>query len=108
MQSTRAVMVLSRCGSSMPVDPPAPRLRVAAAIRAVPTLSRVNLVLRLILAVWVLGYLFVSCAPLLQGDLGGGLLGLLVGGVFFVPWLVGVVVLGLLVTITNPRPGPRS
>lgn len=66
-----------------------------------------NLFLRLLLAIWVLGYLLMSCAPLLQGDVGGGLLGILLGGVLFVPWLLGAVVIGLLVLITNPRPGSR-
>jgi hypothetical protein len=61
----------------------------------------VNLVFRLLLALWVLGYLLMSCAPILQGHLGAGILGIVLGGVFFVPWLVGVVILGILVLVTN-------
>jgi hypothetical protein len=67
----------------------------------------VNLVFRVLLAIWILGYLLMSCAPLLQGDIGGGLVGIFLGGVLLVPWLLGAVVLGLLVLITNPRRGPR-
>jgi hypothetical protein len=61
-----------------------------------------NTILRLVLLLWVLGYLLVSCGPLFNGGLGAGLLGVLVGGVLFVPWLLGVVVLAVLVLLTNP------
>jgi hypothetical protein len=64
-----------------------------------------NSVLRVLLLVWVLGYLLISCGALISGDLGGGVVGLVAGAVLFVPWLVGVVVLGALVWITNPRRG---
>src|SRR5689334_19691479 len=33
------------------------------------TIAGMNLALRLVLLVWVLGYLFVSCGPLLNGHL---------------------------------------
>jgi hypothetical protein len=62
-----------------------------------------NSVLRVLLLVWVLGYLLISCGALISGDLGGGVVGLVAGAVLFVPWLVGVVVLGALVWITSPR-----
>jgi hypothetical protein len=61
-----------------------------------------NTGLRLLLLVWVLGYLVISCGGIVNGDLGGGLLGMVAGAVLFVPWLIGVVVLALLVWLTNP------
>jgi hypothetical protein len=69
-----------------------------------PGVSRLlNTALRVLLAIWTLGYLVIACAPLLTGDAGAGGLGLLVGGVLFVPWLVGLLVLGVFVWLTNPR-----
>ncbi len=62
----------------------------------------VNLALRLVLLCWVLGYLLVSCGPILGGHLIVGAL-TLVGGIFlFIPWLIGVAVLAMLVWVTNP------
>ena len=63
----------------------------------------VNTILRLLLAIWVIGYLVLSCGPMFLGDVGAGGLGLLVGGVLLVPWLVGVLVIGVFVWLTNPR-----
>jgi hypothetical protein len=65
----------------------------------------VNTILRLVLAVWTIGFLVISCGPMFSGDAGAGGLGLLVGGVLFVPWLVGILVLGIFVWLTNPRRG---
>jgi hypothetical protein len=62
-----------------------------------------NTTLRLILAIWTIGFLAISCGPMFTGDVGAGGLGLLVGGVLFVPWLVGILVLGIFVWLTNPR-----
>jgi hypothetical protein len=63
----------------------------------------VNTLLRILLLVWVFGYLLVSCAPLLGANVIVGTLGLLGGIVLFIPWLVGVIVLVVLVHTTNPR-----
>jgi hypothetical protein len=63
----------------------------------------VNTLLRILLLVWVFGYLLVSCAPLLGANVFVGTLGLLIGIVLFIPWLVGVIVLAVLVLATNPR-----
>jgi hypothetical protein len=67
-----------------------------------------NLVLRILLAVWVLGYLLVSCGPFVRGDGGAaGFFGFIFGAVFLAPWVIGIIVLGLLVWLTNPgRPRP--
>ena len=63
-----------------------------------------NLVLRILLLVWVLGYLLASCAPILNGHLFLGTLALFGGLIFFIPWVVGIVILALLISATNaPR-----
>ena len=61
-----------------------------------------NWLLRLLLVLWVLGYLVVACAPLLTGNpiLGG--LGFLAGVVLLLPWLVGVAILSISIWLTNP------
>jgi hypothetical protein len=68
-----------------------------------------NLILRIVLLLWVVGYLFMSCSGIVRLDLGGALLGLFGGVILFVPWLIGTIVLGAAVWFTNPgRPsGPR-
>jgi hypothetical protein len=62
-----------------------------------------NSLLRVLLVVWIVGYLLISCGSIIDGDVGGGLLGLVAGAVLLIPWLVGLLVLGVLVWITNPR-----
>jgi hypothetical protein len=61
-----------------------------------------NFVLRVLLLIWVFGYLVVSCAPVLGANLFVGALGVLGGIILFVPWLIGVIVLAVLVWATNP------
>ena len=61
-----------------------------------------NFVLRILLLIWVFGYLVVSCAPVLGANILIGALGFLGGIVLFVPWLIGVLVLAVLVWVTNP------
>lgn len=63
----------------------------------------VNSILRLLLGLWVVGYLLVSCVPMLTGNGAAGAGALLVGGVLLVPWLVGVLVLAILAWLTTPR-----
>jgi hypothetical protein len=62
-----------------------------------------NLALRLILLVWIVGYLFASCEPILSGHLVLGTIALFGGVVFFIPWVLGIVVLLFLISATNPR-----
>ena len=62
--------------------------------------------LRLLLALWVIGYLLVACGPAIAADgIGGTLigaaLGLVLGSALFVPWVVGVVVLIALIWYTD-------
>jgi hypothetical protein len=59
--------------------------------------------LQILLLIWVLGYLLVSCGPLLGGHLFIGGLTFVAGVVLFVPWLVGVVVLAVLIWVTSPQ-----
>jgi hypothetical protein len=66
----------------------------------------VNIVLRIVLLVWVLGYLLVSCGPLLNGHLLIGGITFIAGIALFIPWVVGIVVLGFLIWATNPNRRP--
>ena len=62
-----------------------------------------NTVFRILLLIWVLGYLFVSCVPLLSGHMIIGGITFVAGIIFLIPWLLGVLVLGALVWMTNRR-----
>lgn len=61
-----------------------------------------NTILRVLLLVWVFGYLFVSCAPILGGHLVLGAITFVGGIVLFIPWVLGIVVLATLIAATNP------
>jgi hypothetical protein len=65
-------------------------------------MNPINAALRLLLALWILGYIAIACAPLVTGDVGSGLAGLLLGGVLFLPWVAIAIVLAVLVWLTNP------
>ena len=64
-----------------------------------------NTLFRVLLLIWVLGYLFVSCAPLLTGHLVVGGITLIAGVVLFLPWMAVTLVLVALVWLTNRRAG---
>lgn len=64
--------------------------------------SDVNTLLRVLLLIWIFGYLLVSCGPLLNGDLVVGAITFVGAIVLFVPWVIGIVILGVLVRVTNP------
>ena len=66
-------------------------------------MSRVNTLLRLLLLIWVVGYLAVACGPMLDGNLLIGTFTLFGAIVFFVPWVIGIVVLLLLIRLTDVR-----
>lgn len=61
-----------------------------------------NTLLRVLLLIWIFGYLFVSCGPLLGGDLILGTITALGAIVLFIPWVIGIGVLAILVRMTNP------
>lgn len=67
------------------------------------TIVAVNTLLRIVLLLWVVGYLFVSCAPILDGHLLLGAVTFVGGIILFVPWVIGIVVLAALIRTTNPR-----
>jgi uncharacterized membrane protein len=79
---------------------------------------RTNSWLRVILVLWVVGFLIISCGPAFAGDgivgtLAGGAIGLVLGSVLLVPWLMGLAVLLVLIWLTNDRgraryPGDRD
>ena len=74
------------------------------------TIRRVttNTGLRFALLIWVVAYLFLSCAPILGGHLLIGAIALAGGIVLFIPWLIGIVILATLIWLTNPpRPPGR-
>ena len=65
--------------------------------------------LRVLLVIWAVGYPVVSCAPLLicvregaGGALVGSVIAIILGSALFVPWVVGLVILGLGVYMTRP------
>lgn len=72
--------------------------------------SGLNGRLKIILALWFVAYPVIACGPsaITHGGITGGLAdfwGLAIGGLLFVPWLVGLVVLGAAVWLTSPRRG---
>ncbi len=62
----------------------------------------VNSFFRILLALWTILFLVISCAPLLTGNATAGGLGLVAGAFLLVPWLVGVLILSILIWLTNP------
>lgn len=63
---------------------------------------------------WLVAFPIIACGPALAGSddlvgfLLGGVTGLVLGSVFFLPWIVGVGVLYLLLRLTeDPRPPYR-
>ncbi|MDQ3406745.1 MAG: hypothetical protein M3472_01100, partial [Chloroflexota bacterium] len=58
--------------------------------------------LKVILVLWVLGFVVLACGPAIAADgiggtLIGGAFGLLLGSVLLVPWIVGVGILIVLI-----------
>jgi hypothetical protein len=73
-----------------------------------PARSLTNRVLRLLLTIWLVGYPVVACTPVIVGSMAGGssggmtaFAGLLTGGLLLWPWIVGIIVLGLLLLLTS-------
>jgi hypothetical protein len=70
--------------------------------------SLIHWIFRWLLCIWLVAFPVVSCAPLLIGTGAGGeagsmaaVAGVVLGGVFLIPWLVGLLVLGLLTLLTR-------
>ena len=67
-------------------------------------MTSTNSLLRLLLAIWTIGYFVVSCVPLIFSSNGlVQVAGAAVGVVLLIPWLLGVLVLAILIFLTNPR-----
>lgn len=73
-----------------------------------PPRSLPHRVLRILLTIWLVAYPVISCGPVLLNTVSGAtdggataLGGVLVGGVLAIPWLVGLLVLGLLALLTR-------
>jgi hypothetical protein len=74
----------------------------------VATPSGIHTLLKWALAAWAIGYAVLSCSPMLitGADTGtsvaaGGIASLVVGATLFGPWIVGLLVLGVLVWVTK-------
>ena len=58
---------------------------------------------RILLLIWIVVFLVISCVPALTGNAILGAAGLMTGVILFIPWLAGVAILGCLVWFFNPR-----
>ena len=88
----------------MTLDTPGAGRRIAQhAVRRHATIGTMNTLLRIVLLLWVVGYLFVSCAPILDGHLLIGAVTFVGGVILFVPWVLGIVVLAALIRMTMAR-----
>ncbi len=73
----------------------------------------VRKLLKQLLGVWAIGYPILVLLPMLSsngtagGAVAGGIASLLVGGVLLWPWIIGIIVLGVLrgQRAGRPRPG---
>jgi hypothetical protein len=63
----------------------------------------VNTLLRILLLIWVVAYLVIACAPILNGHLLLGALTLVGAIATFVPWVIGITLLAFGIWLTNPR-----
>lgn len=69
----------------------------------------VKAILRWVLIVWVVAYPVISCSPLAAGDgtdagavVAGGA-AMLTGAMLFFPWVVGVIILGILYAVVPDK-----
>ena len=65
-------------------------------------------IIRLLLTICLVAYPVISCAPILMGAIAGGssgggavVSGLFAGSLLLMPWLIGILVLGLLALLTR-------
>jgi hypothetical protein len=86
-------------------DPPTPPVQPVSNDRRP---GGMHAFLRLLLTIWTIAYPVVACSPLLigaaaggSGAAEGGFVSLVVGGFLFAPWIVGVIVLGILVVLSR-------
>jgi hypothetical protein len=70
-----------------------------------------NTLLRIVFGIWAIVFPVIACGPLLltEGDVAGAISALFALGVFwiaFVPWVLGLVILGFAIVMTNRRDRP--
>jgi len=78
----------------------------SVAVRRQP--SRFHRALRVLLVAWFVAYWVVSFGPMIVGIIVGGdpgsmaaVTGVILGGVLFIPWLIGLALLGLLAWLSR-------
>ena len=75
--------------------------------RLAPRSSTPHVLLKWALALWAIAYPIVSCSPMLIGTSSAGaaaatgFASIILGTALLVPWLIGIVILGVLVLVTN-------
>jgi hypothetical protein len=62
-----------------------------------------NTLFRVLLAIWVVLYLVIACAPILSNSAVVGGIGFVSGVILFVPFLIGAVILVCLIWLTNAQ-----
>jgi hypothetical protein len=62
-----------------------------------------NTVFRVLLAIWIVGYLAIACAPLFADSVFIGGIGFVSGVLLLIPFIVGCVILISLIWLTNNR-----
>jgi hypothetical protein len=62
-----------------------------------------NTVCRVLLAIWIVGYLAIACAPLLSNSVFIGGIGFVSGILLLIPFIVGCVILASLIWLTSAR-----
>jgi hypothetical protein len=62
-----------------------------------------NTVFRVLLAIWIVGYLAIACAPLFADSVFIGGIGFVSGILLLIPFVVGCVILVSLIWLTNNR-----
>lgn len=96
------------CGASLyavSTNPTPPRAEIVIGHGPRPLMHRI---LRILLAIWLVAYPVISCAPIIGGVVVGGssgggamLGGLFAGWLLFAPWIVGILVIGLLTLLSR-------
>jgi hypothetical protein len=62
-----------------------------------------NTIFRVLLAIWVVLYLVIACAPVLSNSVIVGGIGFVSGVILFVPFVIGAVILVCLIWLTNDQ-----
>jgi hypothetical protein len=62
-----------------------------------------NTIFRVLLAIWVVLYLVIACAPIISNSVIVGGIGFVSGIILFVPFLIGAVILVCLIWLTNAQ-----